>query len=193
MPADFSSSTTSARSTRRTSGASKASRRLCSLSLHSRNARPGPVRPARPARCSAEAREILRISRVSMPRRGSKLASRARPASITVRTPSMVSEVSATLVETMIFGRLPGETAASWAAGGRPPWSGKMSWLRVKDEFSSVSTVLRISCMPGRKHSTSPGSGRASASLHTAAIFSQTGVSTGGPPRRSLILGRSAR
>ena len=36
-----------------------------------------------------------------MPRRGSKRAIRASPLSITTRTPSIVSEVSATFVETI--------------------------------------------------------------------------------------------
>ena len=40
-----------------------------------------------------------------MPRCGSNRATRARPLSITAVTPSMVSEVSATLVETMILRR----------------------------------------------------------------------------------------
>ena len=48
-----------------------------------------------------------------MPRRGSKLAMRASPLSITPVTPSMVSEVSATLVETMTLRPPPEATAAS--------------------------------------------------------------------------------
>jgi hypothetical protein len=48
-----------------------------------------------------------------MPRRGSNEAIRACPESITVRTPSMVSDVSATFVATMIFGLSPGRIAAS--------------------------------------------------------------------------------
>ena len=48
-----------------------------------------------------------------MQRRGSKCEVRAVPESMTVRTPAMVREVSATLVETMIFGRFEGRMAFS--------------------------------------------------------------------------------
>ena len=51
-------------------------------------------------------------SRRSMPRSGSKEAMRARPESMTVRTPSMVREVSAMLVARMIFVR-------PWGSGAR--------------------------------------------------------------------------
>ncbi len=54
-----------------------------------------------------------------MPRLASNAEIRARPESMTVRTPSMVREVSATLVETMIFGLGPGRIAASCAEGAR--------------------------------------------------------------------------
>ena len=43
------------------------------------------------------------MSNVLMPRRESNRAIRANPESITVVTPSIVSDVSATLVETMIL------------------------------------------------------------------------------------------
>ena len=52
---------------------------------------------------SADARLIFSVMSVLMPRCGSYFAIFARPLSITSVTPSMVKEVSATLVETTIF------------------------------------------------------------------------------------------
>ena len=103
IPAALSVRTTSERSSRRTSGSSWGARWACSRSVHRRTQTPGAVRPARPARWSALAAEIRSTSSVLMPRCGSKRAMRARPESTTAVTPSMVSEVSATLVATMIF------------------------------------------------------------------------------------------
>ena len=106
-PLALSVSTTSARSSRRTSGVSCAGRSACSASVQRRRQWPGAVRPARPARWSAEARLIFSTRSVLMPRYGSNRAMRACPESITRRTPSMVSEVSATLVLTTTL-RWPG-------------------------------------------------------------------------------------
>ena len=64
---------------------------------------PDWVRPARPARWSADAALIFSTRSVLMPRCGSKRAMRARPESTTAVTPSIVSDVSATFVETIIF------------------------------------------------------------------------------------------
>ena len=61
---------------------------------------PGAVRPARPVRWSADDWLIFSMSSVLKPRHESCRGMRASPLSITSRMPSMVSEVSATLVET---------------------------------------------------------------------------------------------
>ena len=103
MPAALSVSTTSAKSSRFTSGNSCNGRFSCSRSVHNLTQTPGAVRPARPARWSADATEILSMSNVLIPRCGSYRAMRASPPSTTAVTPSIVSDVSATLVETIIF------------------------------------------------------------------------------------------
>ncbi len=121
MPDAFSVRTTSERSRRLTSGSSWAGRWPCSRSVQSLTHTPGAVRPARPARWSALAAEIFSTSSVLIPRTGSKRATRASPLSITAVTPSIVSEVSATLVETMILRPSQGATARSWAAAGSSP------------------------------------------------------------------------
>ena len=72
---------------------------------------PGSVRPARPARWSAEARDTRTVSSRVMPVEASKAGSRCSPLSMTMRTPSMVIEVSAIEVARTIL-RVPG-------AGGR--------------------------------------------------------------------------
>ena len=57
-----------------------------------------------------------------MPERGSKLGRRASPASITTRTPSMVSEVSAIDVASTTRRRAPpGDTARSCSAADSSP------------------------------------------------------------------------
>ncbi len=93
----------------------------------SRTQRPGAVRPARPARCSAEARLIRSSDQRSTPRSGSNRTSRTWPLSITVRTPSMVSEVSAMFVLRMIFRRSPGRRASSCSSAVSDPCSGRMT------------------------------------------------------------------
>ena len=52
---------------------------------------------------------------------------RARPESTTATTPSMVTEVSATLVERITLRREEGRTARSCSSGLRSPWSGSTS------------------------------------------------------------------
>jgi hypothetical protein len=64
---------------------------------------PGSVRPARPARWSAEARDTRTVSSRVMPVDASNTGSRCRPLSITMRTPSMVIEVSAIDVASTIL------------------------------------------------------------------------------------------
>ncbi|HZJ66678.1 MAG TPA: helicase-related protein [Kofleriaceae bacterium] len=48
-------------------------------------------------------------------------AIRASPLSITVTTPSIVTDVSATLVARITLGRGAGRTARSWSSAGRSP------------------------------------------------------------------------
>jgi RNA polymerase sigma-70 factor len=65
------------------------------------------------ARWVADAREILPTSSVVRPIQGSCEAMRARPESITATMPSIVTEVSATLVERITLRLFPGAIAAS--------------------------------------------------------------------------------
>ncbi len=84
---------------------------------------PGSVRPARPARWSAEARETRTVSSRVIPVEASKTGSRCRPLSMTMRTPSMVIEVSAIEVASTIL-RVPagaGRIAASCSFWVRLP------------------------------------------------------------------------
>ena len=78
---------------------------------------PARVRPARPARCVAEAREIRCTFSVGSPDHGECDATRASPLSITATTPSMVTEVSATLVDRITLRRGPARTARSCSVG----------------------------------------------------------------------------
>ena len=82
---------------------------------------------------------------VLIPRNGSNRAILARPASMTSRTPSMVSEVSATLVEATTFLRGCRATAASCSAGGSSPWSGSSTQSRPARVCRSASSVRWIS------------------------------------------------
>jgi hypothetical protein len=60
---------------------------------------------ARPRRWSAEARDTRTVSSLVSPTSGSYRGTRASPESITTRTPSMVSEVSAIEVASTTFRR----------------------------------------------------------------------------------------
>ena len=83
--------------------------------------RPAAVLPARPARCVALARLMRSHSRVLTPLFGSKRATRASPESMTKRTPSIVSDVSATFVATITL-RLPvSARILSCRSGGKSP------------------------------------------------------------------------
>src|SRR3712207_9596961 len=62
------------------------------------------VRPARPARCTALARLTRETFNKGSPDHGECVATRASPESTTAATPSIVTEVSATLVERISFG-----------------------------------------------------------------------------------------
>ena len=68
---------------------------------------PGATRPARPRRCFAAARETHASASADTPRLASQRISFARPVSMTYRTSSIVTEVSATFVATTIL-RTPG-------------------------------------------------------------------------------------
>ena len=61
------------------------------------------------------------ISSEGSPVHGESLAARARPESITTRTPSMVMELSAMLVERISLRWAEGSTARSCSAGERSP------------------------------------------------------------------------
>ena len=59
--------------------------------------------------------------RVGRPVQGESVAMRASPLSMTAVTPSMVTELSATLVERITLRRGAGETARSCSSGERSP------------------------------------------------------------------------
>ncbi len=104
---------------------------------------------------------MRRVSSRVMPLPGSKRGTRASPASITTRTPSMVRLVSAMLVASTTL-RIPagaGSMAARWSARSNSPCSGqsRMS-LRPSSDSASASLTLRISAWPGRNTSRLPGS-----------------------------------
>ena len=121
MPSHSNERTVWLKSTRSTSGISDSCRFDCCFSLHNRMQRPGAVRPARPARWSADAKLIGSGKIEFMPRVLSKEDFLAKPESITIRTPSMVREVSATFVATTTLRRELGKTAASCRSGERSP------------------------------------------------------------------------
>ena len=112
------------RSSRTIAGSPWVGRRRNSDSVYRRTHRPGRTRPARPARCVADERSMGSVTSRSRSRSRSNRATLARPESTTVVTRGMVIEVSAMLVATTILLGPSVATAASWAAGGRPPWSG---------------------------------------------------------------------
>ena len=89
------SSTRPVKSASRISGGAKASSAAVCSARHRRRAMPGSVRPARPARWSTAARAARTVSSRVRPVDGSNFGSRARPLSMTTRTPSMVMDVSA--------------------------------------------------------------------------------------------------
>ena len=73
------------------------------------------------ARSNALAKEIGTVSSRSKPKRGSNRGRRATPLSITVVTPSMVSDVSAMLVANTIFCCFDGRMASSCLAADIRP------------------------------------------------------------------------
>ena len=114
------------------------------------------------------------MSRVLIPRFASKRACRASPQSITAVTPSMVSEVSATLVETMILRACVLATARSCCSGGNSPCSGKLTNSRSPRPPWIACSVRLISYAPGMNTSMSPSVSPATRS-HSRAATSHTG------------------
>jgi hypothetical protein len=62
---------------------------------------------------------------------------------MTAVTPSMVREVSATLVETMILRASQGVTARSCASGGSSPWSGNTAKPR-SSRVPWIAPIVRL-------------------------------------------------
>ena len=95
------------------------------------------------------------------------------PLSMTTRTPSIVSDVSAIEVASTILRRPAGAgaTARSWARPSSAPYSGAMSTSVRLTRASKVSAMQRISPCPGRKTRIEPLS-LASASSVTRATSS---------------------
>ena len=100
------------------------SRRSCA-SVQSRRQSPAQTRPARPRRCSARSRVRRSVSRRFMPELAENRLTRISPESITVVTPSMVSDVSAIEVaSTTLRFPLPagnGRSTASCSSFGNAP------------------------------------------------------------------------
>ena len=108
-------------------------------------ARPGPVRPARPARWLADAWLTRATRSVGRPLHAECALTRARPLSTTVTTPSMVMELSATLVDKMTFVRWEGPTARSCSSGGWSPCSGSRAHPRRRASGEQAVAARRIS------------------------------------------------
>ena len=115
------------------------------------------MRPARPARCSADALLVATVVSLVIPERGSNRGSRARPLSITMRTPSTVNDVSAMSVESTTRRRPGGDGASARSCSARlsAPASGYTSMFGPSTWFNSCS-VRRISPMPGKNTRMSP-------------------------------------
>ncbi len=127
LPQAASSSASAASSTCAISGLRCGSSR-CDCG-HSRYAKPSATRPARPARWSALACEIATLSSREKPLLGSKRGSRARPLSITTRTPGRVTDDSATLVASTTRRRPSGAACSTrdCCSMGRSPCKGSTS------------------------------------------------------------------
>ena len=81
-----------------------------------------------------------------MPRRASRLGTRARPASTTVRTPGTVTDDSATLVATIMRGPAC-RSARSCSAGDWPPWRGNTGTSVIRPSSAQHAVMSRT---PGR-------------------------------------------
>ena len=123
MPKAAQSRSSPDRSASSISGGVKARSAFVCSARQRRIATPGSVRPARPARWSAEARETRKVSSRVRPVDGSNFGRRDQPLSMTMRTPSMVIEVSAIAVASTTLRRpaAAGRIASSCAPPSRPP------------------------------------------------------------------------
>ena len=183
-PHAASSRATWARSTCKISGSTCERREPCSACGQSLYAVPLPSRPERPARWWALAWLILTVVRRVMPVRGSNRGARAIPESITTRTPSTVSELSAISVENTMRrrpGRL-GASAASCSSKERAPASGKRS-TAPSVTLSVAAIARRISPMPGKKTKMSPSVSRSARTTVVATLFSSRSSSRRWPLR----------
>ena len=106
---------------------------------------------------------------------------RASPASITATTPSMVTEVSATLVDRITLRRPPGSgrTARFWSGSDISPWSGTTANRSPGSASPSASAARRISPAPGRNTSRSPSGSSRIARRTAAAICCASGRVSG--------------
>ena len=122
-----------------------------------------------------------------MPLFGSKRGTRARPASITTRTPSMVKLVSAMLVASTTLRRPGGDgsMAARWALRSSSPCSGqsRMSRRPARDS-ASCSLTRRISACPGRNNSRLPGSSASACRMVCSTFGSTHSPACQGAPQR---------
>ena len=106
-----------------------------------------------------------------MPVFGSKRSCRLRPLSITKRTPSMVTELSAIpLASTSLPSRFAGQrfSASLWRSRGSWPWRGQICQCLRASACSSRSRQRSISASPGRNTNTPLPVGRSRPWVSTA-------------------------
>src|ERR1051326_7519322 len=87
---------------------------------------------------------------IGSPDQGEWLATRARPLSITTPTPSIVTELSATLVDRMTLRWLQGATARSCSSGDWLPCNGSRSQLWQAARLVQADCARRDSAGAGR-------------------------------------------
>ncbi|CDE85581.1 unknown [Coraliomargarita sp. CAG:312] len=133
------------KSKREISGVLYLSKDISSFCLHNLTATPGDVLPARPALWVALAKLTRSTSKVFTPRAGSKRATLANPESMTYLTPSIVSDVSATFVETMTLRPELFERILSCARGSKSPCNAYTSKPFDIGEANMRDTVFEIS------------------------------------------------
>mmetsp|Transcript_15676 Transcript_15676/g.59484 ORF Transcript_15676/g.59484 Transcript_15676/m.59484 type:complete len:308 (-) Transcript_15676:713-1636(-) len=167
IPRLLSISTTLARLVRWISGTLSSGSSFSKLhGVKSRKHVPGPVRPALPDRCCAAALDTGTTCSDSTPVRGLKEFCFTNPASITYLIPSMVSDVSAMLVEKMTLRAPSGvgsKIRACWSAG-RAEYSGRAMSSLMRPPSARVRSVMlsmadSISSWPVQKTRMSPGGG----------------------------------
>ncbi len=101
---------------------------------------------ARPARCFADAWLMRSTSTEGSPVHGESARDACEAGMTTARTPSIVTELSATFVERITLGWLAGETARSCSAGERSPCSGTTSRLARLASGSSARRATDFGC-----------------------------------------------